>query len=289
LADNSVAAEPPMSPVYRLKVSLVGTRPPIWRRLQISGAMTLKQLHLAIQAVMGWQNYHLYMFRIDGLEYGQPDPELPCVNAGSVTVRQALPTQTVRCTYEYDFGDGWEHKISVEAIAPDAPVGRPVCLDGRRAGPPEDCGGVPGYERVLEALADPKDPEHDEMVKWTGGDFDPERFDVEEANRRLGSERSLKPPRPKKNRVGTRGSRTPHSNPDVEPPLPTGMTHEDMDTLSAIMAAELDARGLTPDQTTEAVLEDLMLDIHARALSLGLRALAAERRLSPAASERTDS
>lgn len=225
---------------YRLKVALAEIRPEIWRRLEISGAMSLKQLHLAIQAAMGWQNYHLYSFEIDGIEYGEPDPELPCKRAGAASIGQVLPAAGARCTYLYDFGDDWRHTITVETVTPGGSPERVTCLDGGRACPPEDCGGAYGYVRLLEALADPRDEEHDQMVQWTGGHFDPDRFDPVEANARLEREPSLRPRRPKGPGAGKGKSRA--AKAETVPP-PSGGTADWVVGLVDRLTTRAEARG----------------------------------------------
>lgn len=111
-----------------------------------------------------------------------PDDELGFEDEHSVTLESlAGPRQSLQ--YEYDFGDGWEHEVLIEKrISSDARLQYPVCIGGARACPPEDCGGVPGYERLLQAIGNPKDPEHDEQVMWLGGYFDPDGFDVNRTN-----------------------------------------------------------------------------------------------------------
>lgn len=177
--------------IYQMKVTLLGSRPAIWRRLQVDGNNTLAHLHLVLQAVMGWYNCHLHSFTIRGHEYGEPDPDgmLPLVNDRRARVMHALD-QGMTFTYLYDFGDGWDHRIKVEKVFEAERAARyPVCLAGKRNCPPEDCGGIYGYADFLETLANPSHPEHENMLEWIGGSFDPERFSVEEVNRRLGGGR----------------------------------------------------------------------------------------------------
>lgn len=171
--------------VYRLKVTLRGTKPPIWRRFLVPGGITLKRFHDALQAVMGWTDSHLHQFEARGILYGTSDREFGFqrVSEGRTTLDQVLRRPRDRMGYEYDFGDSWEHNIVLEEILPPQPDGcYPVILAGKRACPPEDVGGIPGYSRLLEALANPRHPEHREMLEWVGGAFDPERFDPREAN-----------------------------------------------------------------------------------------------------------
>jgi hypothetical protein len=187
------------SPIYQFKVTLMGIQPPIWRRVQVPSDVTLYRLHQIIQVVVGWTNSHLYQFVVkDGptrLCYGEPDPDYgtDMKSARRTRLSAVAPGEKARLVYEYDFGDGWEHEILVEKVLPrEAGVKYPVCLAGKRACPPEDCGGIWGYAEFLKTIADPNDPEHDTMVEWAGGDFDAEEFDLAEVNQRLGSSRSLK-------------------------------------------------------------------------------------------------
>jgi hypothetical protein len=178
-------------PIYQLKVTLADSEPPIWRRVQLPGDVSLARLHAILQLVMGWQNSHLHQFIAGDSRYGEPDPalaELELRNERTAKLNQVAPHANGRFTYEYDFGDSWEHEIVVEEIVPPKPGARyPVCTGGERACPPEDCGGIWGFADLLEAVRDPEHPEHEEMLDWLEGDFDPDAFDLEEANRRLRS------------------------------------------------------------------------------------------------------
>lgn len=179
----------PAGAAYQLKVTLREVEPEVWRRLRVSGDISLNRLHRVLQVVMGWDNSHLHQFTVEGVHYGEPDPEFPepLKNDKRAKLKQVAPAEQQRVLYEYDFGDGWEHDMLVEKIFPADPEARePVCLAGARACPPEDCGGPPGYENLLEALRDPDHPEHDELVRWVGGAFDPEAFDLDAVNRALG-------------------------------------------------------------------------------------------------------
>lgn len=179
----------PDIPVYQLKVSLKGIRPPIWRRLQVPCDVTLARLHKVIQIAMGWGGYHFHEFRVGRRRYGVPDPEVPwdVLSERSARLFQVAPGPKSRIAYTYDFGDGWEHDILVEKVLPaPADTQCPVCTDGRRACPPEDCGGAWGYSEILQALQDPENPDNSERLDWLGDGFDPEAFDLEGINRRLG-------------------------------------------------------------------------------------------------------
>lgn len=148
----------------------------------VSGGLTFARLHEVIQVAMGWQNYHLYDFEVGGRRIGIPDPDFGedrCENAGRIHLRDAGLVEGGTFLYRYDFGDDWEHDLIVERVLdPQEMPSRARCLDGARACPPEDCGGPWGYADLLEALADPNHPQHEEVIEWMGGAFDPGRFDL---------------------------------------------------------------------------------------------------------------
>lgn len=182
---RKTASRPAQSGVCQLKVTLRGIKPPIWRRFQVREDITLAGLHETIQAVMGWESYHLYEFEIGGKKYGEPGPEFDyrVSDAGKTRLKKVLAGEGTRFLYAYDFGDGWEHTIEVEGfLPPEEGVQYPVCLKGKRACPPEDCGGIWGYQRLLEVIQDPNDEEYAEMMEWLGGSFDSEAFDLEAIN-----------------------------------------------------------------------------------------------------------
>ena len=169
--------------VLSLKVTLRGTKPPVWRRLLVPPTMTLGQLHRAIQAAMGWHDSHLHAFDIDGEQFGDRSTVDDVADENRVTLASLARSGGVRFTYTYDFGDDWEHTIAVEKRVP-AVEGQayPVCTAGKRNCPPEDCGGVWGYQELLAILADPTHPEHAERLDWIGEEFNPDDFDLEQAN-----------------------------------------------------------------------------------------------------------
>jgi hypothetical protein len=175
---------------YQLKVTLEGVQPPIWRRFQVPDRITLARLHLVLLAVMGWGGGHLYEFEVGRRRIGEPDDSFgyPAEDASRVELRSVAHQDGARLTYVYDFGDGWEHQVLVEKTScPGADGGRVACLDGRRACPPDDCGGVWGYRDLLAALDDPAHPESAERREWLQvvGPFDPELFDPAEVTTRL--------------------------------------------------------------------------------------------------------
>jgi len=174
--------------IYQIKVTLRDSHPPIWRRLQVPGWTNLNQLHWIIQFSMGWTNSHLHQFIIDGKYYSEPSPFdfEPVVDERKFKLCDVAPAEKDKFVYEYDFGDSWRHVILVEKIMPpEKGVHYPRCIKGRRACPPEDVGGVWGYEGMLAALKDPSHPEHEMYMEWIGDDFDPAAFDLKEANAAL--------------------------------------------------------------------------------------------------------
>jgi hypothetical protein len=145
---------------------------------------------MILQETMGWMNEHLHQFTAYGASYGPHDhglgDELEYENEARYRLSQLLTTEKDSLKYEYDFGDGWDHKIILEKILPhDDSVQVPCCIKGKRACPPEDCGGAWGYDNLIEVMADPKHPEHDGMLEWLGGELDPEAFDLDEINKAL--------------------------------------------------------------------------------------------------------
>jgi Plasmid pRiA4b ORF-3-like protein len=178
--------------IYQIKVTLLGTKPPIWRRVLVPPSLTLRQLHDVLQIAMGWQNCHMHEFRVGRRFFGEPSPEeglmgvTPTEDERKVCLPAVLGKVGAKMIYTYDMGDSWEHSILLEKQLPiDPSVKYPTCLDGQLACPPEDCGGIPGYYNLLEALADPRHPEHEELSEWIGGHFNPQAFSVERANRLL--------------------------------------------------------------------------------------------------------
>lgn len=179
----AVAAPPARDAVnvFQLKVTLVDTKPPIWRRVLVDASSTFDHVHEVIQAAFGWWNYHLHEFEIGDACYGLPDPDDDWGDPPRDERRtrlDAVAAEGSSFRYTYDFGDGWEHRVVVEKVRsrdPDASL--PACVDGGRACPPEDCGGTGGYRELLEILSDPTHPEHGERREWLGRPFDPDAFD----------------------------------------------------------------------------------------------------------------
>src|SRR5712692_1369899 len=178
--------------IYQINVTLRDSRPPIWRRIQVRSDITLAKLHRILQCVMGWEDTHLHEFVIQGEHYGVPDQddaEPPKArDERKYRLGDLVPGERSQLAYTYDFGDYWQHVLVIEnTLPPQEGIRYPVCLAGARACPPEDVGGISGYDNFLQALKDPDHPEHQEFLDWIGGTFDPEEFDVDQINQKLRS------------------------------------------------------------------------------------------------------
>jgi hypothetical protein len=184
----------PITSIHQVRISLKNISPPVWRRIQVPSDITLVRLHHILQIVMPWQDCHLHQFVLPDVTYAIPDPEDDHFDFHPKDERRAklgkvLPEIGNGMVYEYDFGDGWAHKIVVEKVQPPQEgVRYPRCISGRRACPPEDCGGPYGYPEFVAAIQDPRHPDHGDMLAWIGGGFDPEEFDLEETNLALAME-----------------------------------------------------------------------------------------------------
>ena len=177
---------------YRFRIELMGIQPSIWRLIEVPSSDSFWDLHVAIQDSMGWLDYHLHSFRIQGagkkgpILIGIPDDEdedgtLP---GWKIPLSRHFRAPGDEATYEYDFGDGWQHRVVLEGILLQEEGERyPRCLAGERACPPEDCGGVPGYYHLLEVLEDEGHGEHEDIKEWLRGHarnywpYDPAHFD----------------------------------------------------------------------------------------------------------------
>ncbi len=182
---ESIGSIPTSERLYQFKIMLLESHPAIWRRIQVKES-TLDKLHERIQIAMGWTNSHLHQFEIDGERYG--DPELlddgfegfECVDSTVIRISEIVPKESkrFRFLYEYDFGDCWQHEVIFEGYLHAKKGTRyPICVEGERACPPEDVGGVWGYAEFLETIADPGHEDYDQMLEWAGK-FDPEAFDA---------------------------------------------------------------------------------------------------------------
>ncbi len=206
--------------VYQLRIALKYIKPPVWRRIVVPGDIPLDKLHTVIQTAMGWQDYHLHEFAVKpgnieitpaDFRRAQSDPQdrsklvammriertfLPkeavddvgmgFEDEAEVTLSELCPREKDKLAYVYDFGDHWVHDVIVQKILPaKSGVRYPVCTAGKRACPPEDCGGPLSYDHLLGVLDDPGDEEYDDMLEWVGDHFDPEAFDIQTVNEAL--------------------------------------------------------------------------------------------------------
>jgi hypothetical protein len=181
----------PADTVYQFKITLLESHPPIWRRIQVQDC-TLDKLHEHIQTAMGWTNSHLHHFRIGEQLYGDPDlmqenfEDMEYKDSTTTKVSEILPKtgRRFRFQYEYDFGDSWYQEVLFEGVVrPDPKVKYPLCQEGARACPPEDCGGIWSYPDFVEAIQNPDHERHEELLDWVGGSFDPEEFDAAKATK----------------------------------------------------------------------------------------------------------
>jgi len=185
-AKNTIATRNSSAPetIYRFKITLRGTKPPIWRRIETHDA-TIEQLHELIQIGMGWMNSHMHEFNLGGTRYTHSDflqdqfDDLGAENYEELSITDwiARHGKKLKMKYMYDYGDSWEHDVVLEGIFPSEPdVEYPRCVTGKLACPPEDVGGVWGFYDFIEAITDPKHERHQELLEWCGP-FDPNEFD----------------------------------------------------------------------------------------------------------------
>lgn len=164
-----------MPDIIRLKIELDDTDPPVWRRIEVAASTTLKQLHSAVQAAMGWHDSHLHEFEVGRRRA-----------SGSTSLADLAAARIKRFGYHYDMGDSWQHTLRIEQVQPAEPgVAYPRLVDGAGRCPPEDSGGLPGFYEFLDALADPHHPDHDDLLDWHGGPFDPLDMDAKTIEKRL--------------------------------------------------------------------------------------------------------
>ena len=181
--------------VYELGITLQEIRPPIWRLLQVPNTLPLKRLHDVLQTVIGWTDSHLHRFEKDGKHWGVPEEDedygAEIIDESRATIGAVLRAPGDSMLYVYDFGDNWRHNVELEKILPASEVVRPICLAGERHCPPEDVGGVSGYEEFLEVIFEPGHEEYEHYIRWAGGPsplnrslgrFQPEEFNVMAAN-----------------------------------------------------------------------------------------------------------
>lgn len=189
------ARKPPGRPgpkcIYQLRIELQHIEPRIWRTILVPDTITLAKLDRVVQAAMGWTNSHLHDWHIEGKRYGAPNPEWDnegdMLDDRKVTVGGVLGEHVPEFLYQYDFGDGWEHRIGVEKrLAPKPDYNTwPMCIAGANACPPEDVGGPPGYMDFVQAIRDHAHEEHQNLWQWNAGPFDPSAFSINDANRAI--------------------------------------------------------------------------------------------------------
>jgi len=182
---------------FQFKIQIKGiTKPPVWRRVEVPATMTFEEFHEVIQTVFPWMDMHLYQFSPKG--YGSnpviapaiDEMDKPDMKEEKTKLSEFFNAEKQTFTYIYDFGDDWNHLITLEKIT-DKPCPSPVCLAGKGACPPDDCGGIWGYERLKGILANPSHEEYEEVREWLGLEeddtWDPDEFDIEGANEALGN------------------------------------------------------------------------------------------------------
>ena len=189
---EGIGAIPASERLYQFRITLLESQPPIWRRIQVKDC-TLDKLHEHIQTAMGWTNSHLHLFEIEGQRYGDPDliddgfEDFECVDSTVTKISEIVPLdgKRYRFTYEYDFGDDWQHEVLFEGCLRAQKGQRyPICIEGERACPPEDVGGVWGFDQFLEAVSNPEHPRHYDYLEWARA-FDPQRFDAGTATKAM--------------------------------------------------------------------------------------------------------
>lgn len=201
----------PNARIVQLKITLAHIDPPVWRRVRVPEDFPLRRLHDVIQAVFDWLDYHLHEFEVGEKLYGQPEiegcemGEKQLHSDRNVKLGALIGRGVERFLYRYDLGDDWEHIIEVEeVIEPDPGVEYPVLVDGARAAPPEDCGGPPGFQDFLEAMADKDHEEHESLTEWYGDAFDPEDMNLDAVEAMLSRIRGSRRKGPAKGSAGTR-------------------------------------------------------------------------------------
>lgn len=180
--------------IYQIKVTLKNTKPSVWRRILVPGTISLSKFHEILQIVMGWSDSHLHQFTIGDREFGEPSEDdedfgIEILDDRKFYLNRLILGKNFKFDYWYDFGDNWYHNIVIEKILPlEKSENYPFCVAGKRACPPEDVGGVGGYEKLLHAMQNPDNLEDEweqELLEWVDGDFEPEYFNPEEINKNL--------------------------------------------------------------------------------------------------------
>ena len=181
--------------IYQLKITLNGSKPPIWRRVQTPASTTLERVHAIIQQSMEWVNYHLHEFNVKDMLIGDPEQlcgwemgeEPDVIDEAEITLAELKIREGAKFEYVYDFGDNWQHQILLEKrLERDPDTHYPICIKAVKAGPPEDVGGIWGYYTMLEALENPEHPSHEQFFEWLSGEgWDPDEVNLDAINRRL--------------------------------------------------------------------------------------------------------
>ncbi len=175
-----------MTNILKLRIKIPDIEPEIWREILIENDITFKKLHEIIQLSFGWTNSHLYNFDVNGILFSIPDKEFKNNDLDAKNkITEFLIEEGQKAHYTYDFGDNWEHEIEiVDVLKKEKGIRYPKCLDGKRNGPPEDCGGIPGYEDVIDALTSKDKSEYEDLLEWLGN-YDPEKFDIDKINKAI--------------------------------------------------------------------------------------------------------
>lgn len=173
--------------IYQLKVTLENSKPPIWRRIEVLPESTLEDFHKILQTTMGWMNGHLHHFIVGNEFYNLPNEwDDYGMDYRGIKINDFLKVEGQKIRYEYDFGDSWLHEIKLEKIvAKDQAIIYPRCIKGKRACPPEDCGGIWGYTELEQIMKDKKHKQYKEMLEWLGRPLDPENFKLDRINEKL--------------------------------------------------------------------------------------------------------
>jgi hypothetical protein len=176
--------------IARIRIELDGIDPAVWRTVEVPLGTSLSELHEVIQAVMLFENYHLFQFDVGTKRYAIPDPEWEdvreTVDAQSTKLGALVDRGVASFSYTYDFGDNWQHTVIIETITDaDPALDYPRFIDGNRRAPPEDVGGIPGFEQFLDAMTKPRHPERKNLLRWYGRPFDPDDIDVAEITARV--------------------------------------------------------------------------------------------------------
>jgi Plasmid pRiA4b ORF-3-like protein len=195
----------PGNSIYQLKLTVTGSKPSIWRRIQLPENTPLVKVHKILQIAMAWEDYHLHQFQQGKTIYAIPSPDdvdfgfgPKPINERKVDLNSLVSAVKDHFVYNYDFGDDWELKLVLESIIePEEKTFYPRCIAGARNAPPEDSGGIWGYHEYCQAIRDPQHPQHEELLQWRGP-FDPEHFSLDEINQELRHAFTPRKSRPKK-------------------------------------------------------------------------------------------